>query len=326
MRYILVLASGGAIGAVVCLTLGMTLPAALLGAFVGAVAAYVGWDVQEIRHRAPEIFRRSFATSRGLGKQAMGLAGTAVRVLVAPRLLVWIWCVPTFFLTTAVVHTGNLGTESVSWEGPPAEFVLWWLGFSTAMALFHVFALVICAAIESTALQYGLVQRDNTKLPWSERDPEWSLLGAPFASVQEYRAGLWRQLKMYSYIWLECIKLLFLLPLILWEYTKATWRWLRPSLTVVQKLAVALLRDAATFAWRLFIAIHSQKRRMAFVDSALGMLTGYAVMRLAYGDAFFSLPPASRLAFIGLCAACAVGLGLVNCHLIAKRALKITLA
>ncbi|MFA4845623.1 MAG: hypothetical protein WC654_03640 [Patescibacteria group bacterium] len=89
------------------------------------------------------------------------------------------------------------------------------------------------------------------------------------------------------------------------------------------RLCLATSLGVARFAWHLFVEVHKEEQRMAAVDSAVGVLGSYVTLRVVYGSAFLEMPSVAKLSFIALAAALAVGVGLVNCHLVAKKVLRL---
>lgn len=321
MRFPLVLATGAIIGAILCLVLGMTFPAAIVGALVGASSAFALYDPAAIRAQAPGIASRTFARSRGLVTELRSDAVTLVHWLIIPRFVAGAYLL-VGTLVTYLIGSGSMANVwSLCLSAVATLGVTVMLGVATGLLMDVTEELWEVAGelplfgeswkSHMRRLSRKVYDRDDIIFGGRPGQYSWTVL-----------AGV--QLRMLFDIAVSpVICLLSLAKICLricWAVPCAVGEWLLLLAMLVSSLAIATGR----FAWRLFVEVHEEKQRMAFVDSAAGLLVGYSGLRVAYGAAFLDMPAEAKLSFVALSAALAVAFGLFNCHVVATRFLKLT--
>ncbi|MBI4438136.1 hypothetical protein HY631_04260 [Candidatus Uhrbacteria bacterium] len=321
MRYSLVLGAGGIIGAVVCLVLGMTSAAAIVGAFVSATCAFVLYDVGEVRALAPRIARSAFARSRQIVREIRPMTFALTRWLTVPRVLIW-------FLIVISMTLAYWTRSAMQLTVPTILFVLIVVVWASTIFAAEVLLFEIAAGLWGMVgwlPAVGKCPEGKTGDPTDGMDMIFFGIGSQrvpwFQLALDQTSALLFIVFVIPFIIVSAILkiLLWWLPIGLWLACRFGFRLIGLSLS----LCLAILLGSLRFAWHLFVEVHKEEQRMAAVDSAIGVLTSYVTLRVIYGGAFLEMPPVAKLSFIALAAALAVAVGLVNCHLVAKKVLRL---
>lgn len=309
MRYPLVLSFGAAVGAVATIVLGMTVPAVVVGALIGAATAWTAYDLPEIIRAAPKVATTSFARTRAAWPTIRNATVNATIWLVRPRLLVWLLCAPGV-VSYIIYDSFAYGLVTVL--------------YCLVTAITCTLVLVMMAA--SVERTYGPTggpfsrYLDRTMVfPANWLVTTNNLIDGGPATMHEI--GL--QLSTLRLLVMGCVVMSI-------DFTLAQLRAVYACVKRIVMLPLHLMRFVGTvtsntmlFAWRLFVAVHSEKRLMAFVDSGTGVLVSYIVLRWHFGNTFTEAAPHVQFTFIALAAAIATAWGLFNCEVVAKLGLRL---
>lgn len=298
---------GGALGAVVTLILGMSVPTVIVGACIGACVAWVAYDPMQIVRSAPRVAKETLdlVSVHVSKKDILDLLKFPFR----PRLPLYAFAAMAYAMYRSRYWewseiAGVIGTSIITLH----SIVVWWVvGSATSSPEGQETGPLMrrLGVPKYKDLVVSLNDHITVGADWTRRDIRRQIVDTMRYIVAPYVIAV--ELVMYAV-----------------GAVIATAFFLAALYVILQLIVpMALVVLSCIGSYKLFVLVHSEKRRMVFVDSGLGVLVSYATLRWQFDTAFVESSPLTQLSFVLLGGACAVVLGVVNHEIVSRRLLKL---
>ena len=315
----------GAITVLMFLVLSGTTPALQIGVslVVGVVAGFLSYNPRKVIEAAPEAFRSAKAKIGTSLKHSLEYCLENHQMLVFWTMLM----IPGLYLFSFLDPMSDIAGEppllvrlaiyGTIW---PCLVVLAFMVMGAVYAILtgssHLAQIIIFGCL---GIEYTHNSEHSSRLIKFIRDSAMDVSPPPL-SFSEH---------MHSYkdvVYAVCMPLWFVLLVVTAAVTFLGWFlfFAVPGILIFVARLIAEISDLAfNFALELNRIVHSQLRTMVMIDGPLGGFIGYAIAYLYTDGAMLEGSITMRLSVIALGGILAVGLGLVNHKIVARKILEI---